>query len=347
MLGAAGSSPSPDPLAAEIGRWSRYVRTNSSTDELWLQAKDELTRAMDRAEEAMRAGRRLLAVERLADVQPDLEASVYLGELPAAERNSDAAFEAAWAEAGKELKADLGPPAPAALDGVTPAAVRAVGEAAIPSVRVYYEASLDYERNTMPNVGFYYLEVARAQRGLQTLCRSLSAPSTGKPPPVRSIQAELDALEGELLAAYRPPASIDHHKEFIVANSTLKEARELDAAGLRYGAMLRYLQAALRAAPLTGRVPALTAAEATRRLEEMRARLSEREAGTDDSLGTLFLEAGEADVAAAAPGESPATASAVATDVLPRYLAALEPAKLRPPQPAASVTVTLVRWPYT
>jgi len=41
------------------------------------------------------------------------------------------------------------------------------------------------------------------------------------------------------------------------------------------------------------------------------------------------------------------SAAAVAEVVLPRYLAALEPAKPRPPSPAPQVTVTLVRWPYT
>jgi hypothetical protein len=34
-------------------------------------------------------------------------------------------------------------------------------------------------------------------------------------------------------------------------------------------------------------------------------------------------------------------------DVLPRYFAALEPARPAPSRPAPKVTVTLVRWPYT
>ena len=39
---------------------------------------------------------------------------------------------------------ELAPPAADALAGVRPAAVRALGEAALPQVRVYYEASLEY-----------------------------------------------------------------------------------------------------------------------------------------------------------------------------------------------------------
>jgi hypothetical protein len=344
MIGATGSSPSADPLAAEIDRWSRYVRTNPSTDAMWLEAREGLIQSTARAEEALRAGRRLLAAERLAHVQPDLEASVYLGGLTATARHSDEAFEAAWAEAGRELAAG---PRTAGVEGVQPAAVRAIGEAAAPAARVYYEASREYERNTMPEAGFYYLGVARGELGLQVLCRSLSTPSKGAPPPVRSIREELDDLKGELLAAYRPPASIDRHKEFIGASATLKEARELDASGLRYGALLRYLQAALQSAALRGKAPALTPTEAARRLQEARSRLSRSQAGTDDSLGMLFVEAGEDDVAGSTAGKPPAAASAILADVLPRYFAALEPARPRPPQPAPSVTVTLVRWPYT
>lgn len=342
----AAAPPQPDPLAAAIQSWSQYLATNDSKDEMWLQIKEGATPAMSRVEEAMQGGRRLLALQRLASVQPDLEASKYLGNVPVADRHSDAAFEAAWAKAGKELAKDIGAPAPMALEGVTPAAVRAVGEAAVPAVKVFYEASLDYERNTMAEVGFYYLGVAQAQRDLAAFCRTLSSPSSLRPPPVRSLRGELDALESELLSAYKPPASIDKHREFITASSTLKEARELDTAGLSYGAMLRYLQAVLRAATLSGRVRALTAAEATFRLTDLRQRLSEA-GGVDQSIGWIFLEAGEADVASVATGTSPAQASAVVAEVLPRYLAALEPPRPRPASPPAAVTVTLVRWPYT
>src|SRR5262249_29785164 len=45
------------------------------------------------------------------------------------------------------------------------------------------------------------------------------------------------------------------------------------------------------------------------------------------------------------PGIAPAWP--VATDVLPRYFAALEPARPAPRLPAPRATVTLVRWPYT
>ena len=352
MLGALGalaaSTRSGDPLAAEVARWSDYLRTNTSTDEMWLQIKESSAAAMARVESAMKDGRRLLALQRLAAVAPNLESSEYLASLSPEARQSDAAFETAWKAAGRDLSAELPPPKASALAGVAPAAVRGMGEASLAQVRVFYDASLEYERNTMPDAGYFYLGLAKAQRGFAELCRSLSRPSSLKPPPLRSLAPELDALEGELLAAYRPPASIDRHKDFIGANAALKEARELNAAGLAYGATLRYLDAVLRAAPLTGQTPALTKEEAARRLAELEPRLANREGGVDQSLGRVFLEAAQADVASsAASNEPPAQASAIVTSVLPRYFAALEPAKPAASKPAPEVTITLVRWPYT
>jgi hypothetical protein len=341
----AASSRPGDPLAADIARWSQYVQTNESKDEMWVQLKEGAAAGMTRVEQAMAGGRRFLALQRLAAVRPDLDAAVYLLGLPPADRKSDAAFEEAWKRAGKELAPDLKTLAPGVLDGVAPAALRGVAEGALPQVKVFYEASLEYERNTMPDSGFYYLGAAKGQRDFAAFCRGLSQPSGRSAPPLRSIGGELDALEDEILAAYKPPASIDRHREFITASATLKEARELDAAGLRYGAMVRYLQSALRAAPLTGKGPVLTREEAARRVEEWKPRVVSP-GGVDQSLAQIFLEAAEADLATAS-SEPPVQASAVVTDVLPRYFAALEAAKPRPARPDAKVTVTLVRWPYT
>ena len=49
----------------------------------------------------------------------------------------------------------------------------------------------------------------------------------------------------------------------------------------------------------------------------------------------------------AAPGTSPALSSTIATRVLPRYIAALEPVRATEAPAGAAVTVTLVRWPFT
>jgi hypothetical protein len=343
-LGAGPSGPSPDPLAAEIERWSAFLRSDAASHGFWAGLKRENQPLLARAAQDVAKGRRLLALRRLTVARVSLATGDYLSTRPAEQRQDQARFEAEWARMGKVLGGDLGPPSPSALE-VKPAALRALGEAAILQVREYYVASLEYGRSTTPDAGLYYLATAQAQRELTALCRRLSTPSSLQPPPLRSLRAEIDGLQSDLLKAYRPPASIDRHGAFITANAAVKEARELDAAGLRYGAMQRYLEAAQLVVTLWPPAPPLPPAELQKRLDTFAARLAA--GGVDHSIGRMMLEGAQDELASAAPGTSPAGPIAIATDVLPRYFAALDPARPEAPKPTPQVVVTLVRWPYT
>jgi hypothetical protein len=304
---AGAADPARDPLVAEIGRWSAFLEKRPADDKLRQQAEPA------RAQEALTQGKRLLAVQRLADARDDLAVASWMS-ARTAEQRTEAGFEKEWERMGGTLKTRP------TTEDLHPAALRALAEASLPQVRTYYDASLEYGRNTMPEQGLYYLAAAQAKKEEVELLRSLSTPTSQGSPPLRSLQPELDALEAEMLAVYRPPLSIDRHPEFITASATLKEARELDEAGLRYGALLRYLQAALQSAPLRGASPPQGD------LAALEKRLSRKD--VDHSIGQLFVEAGK-------------------TEVLPLYFAALEPARPQPLAPAPRVTVTLVRWPYT
>lgn len=334
---AGAADQGRDPLAAEIERWSAFVESRPANDSL----RQETGPVLARAEEAMAQGRRLLALQRLAAARAELALAAYMDGRPPGQRKDMASFEAEWARMGEALEPDLGSTAPARLEDLHPAAARALGEAALPQVRIYYDASLEYGRNTTAEKGLYYLGAAQAQREVVELLRQVSLPSSRREPPVRSLRPELDALEAEMLAVYRPPVSIDRHGQFIAASSTLKEARELDEAGLHHGALLRYLQAALQFAPLRASSPPSRASSIAGEASALQARLSEGE--VDHSIGQLLLESAQAHLAA----DDSATAAILVGDVLPRYLAALEPARPREPGPASRVAVTLVRWPYT
>jgi hypothetical protein len=318
--GRAGEPSGPDPLAAEIERCAECRG----------------------AREALRDGRRLLALKRLAAERVEPSAAAYAKGLPA-DRKTPAGFEAEWARAGDDLRSDLVPPSPAAFDGVRPAAARALAEAALPQVKVYHQAGLEYGRNTTPEKGLFYLGAARAQSELADFFRALDEPSTGSPPPLRPLDPELDALESELLAAYRPPASLANHADFIATSAILKEARELNEAGLLHGALLRILEAAQGLAAL-GSGPPPGPETLAGRISAFEMRLSQSE--VDHSIGRMFLETAQAH-ASSEPGMSPAVAQAIVDDVLPLYFATLGPAPLAKPEPAPSVTVTLVRWPFT
>ena len=338
--GAVG--PEADRLSTEMDRWADYLRTNASTDETWKQVKAGAEPLMAQARSALASGRRLLAAQRLLAARSGLAAASYMQAPPASGVKDAAAFEAEWKRMASVLGERLSKPAAGALDGVRPAALRALGEAALPQSRVFYDASLEYGRATMPEYGLFYLGSARAAGETVDLCRSLWEAAPGAPPPVRPVRREIEALEGELLAAYRPPLSVDRHPDFIAASSQLKEARELAEAGLVHGALLRHLQAAQRFFPLRGR-PAAGTGAVGRQVRELEARLASD--GLDHSLGRLFLERAQEALAASPPDT--AAAEAIVSDVLPRYLAALEPAPKERPPATPKLTVTLVRWPYT
>jgi hypothetical protein len=349
LLTLSAASPAAkdvDPIAAEIARWSEFLKTHQSSVEFWEDTKKSVEPVLANAEKALASGKRLRALQYLGSAQGALAGEVYASGLPKDRLENASAFDAEWKRMGTVLGKGLDPPTPAAMDGVRPAAVRAIGEATLPQVRGYYDASLEYGHNTMPFFGYYYIGTAQGQLEFANFCRSISEPSAPPPPLLRSLAAELDALENDLLAAYRPPASIDRHSEFIGASATVNEARSLDAAGLRYGALLRYLQAAARTAPLrAGGPPAADADTVNRRLAEFDSRLSASK--VDHSIGRTVLQAAQVDISNAEPGTMPPGAAIIAGDVLPRYFAALEPARPAPPRPAPQVTVTLVRWPYT
>lgn len=331
-----------DRLAPEVERWSKFFRENTSTDELWGQLKSSIGPALERVDKARQDKRDLLALLRFSSVRENLSASAYLQGLNP-DAHQEAGFEAEWQRMAGVLRDALDKPSPTALEGVEPLAVRALGETALPRARIYYEASVEYGRNTMPDAGLFYIGAAQAQVEFAALCRSLSVRSGLAAPAVRAIDGELRALESEMLAAYRPPLSIDRHPEFIAASSALKEAKELNTAGLRYGSLLRYLQAAVRFAPLRPGWLDPDPSVVAQKLRSLRSRLEAK--GVDHSIGRMMLEFAETE--RDAPAAGPRNAAAIADDVLPRYFSALEPGRPLAPAVAARARVTLVRWPYT
>jgi hypothetical protein len=166
------------------------------------------------------------------------------------------------------------------------------------------------------------------------------------------LASDLTSLQRELLVAYRPPAALLLHSEFIVASSLLNDAVELDAAGFRHGALLRYLQATLQSAPLRKKpeVPAelRDAAAVSKQLAQFATNIAV--AGGDGSIALLFIDS--AQEALTGPAANLALATTSAIDVLPRYFAgtgsglpAATAVANAPRAPRA--VVTLVRWPYT
>lgn len=328
---ATGSSALPDPVAAAIARFTSVIEQSGSRGEIWKDAAGAVRPLLAAAAAASASGRRLLAIERLSRAWPEIEAAEFTASHSKAELSDIHFVETEWRK-NAALRDVTVPP-------IEPAVLRGLAEAALLESRGYYDASLDYGRNTAPQAALYYVGEAKGLQAFAKFAQSLSRRDARKAPPLRSLAGELEALQHELLTMYRPPASIERHPEFIRASSTLKEARELDAAGLRYGALVRYLQAALYG----GRFASLQSDDAIRaRLAEAKSRLAK--SATDDSVARLFIETAEADL------ESPdrhLVANAVASSALPRYFEAIAPSAATRATPKPLATVTLVRWPYT
>jgi len=333
-------------LADELARLRAVLDDPSRTFELWNQIKPGSAAALADAEQALAAGRRTLALERIVAARNQLAAAAYTGDRLATAGQDLSSLEAEWKRLGSSLRADLAAPAVASLATVRPAILRALAETAVSQARVYHDASLEYGRNTMPESGLFYLGAAQAQRDWVTTARDWSGSLAVGPPPARALGPEIDALQSVLLAAYRPPASIERHREFITASATLKEARELDAAGLRFGALLRFLQATSRVAQLKSMTAAQPDAATIReRLREVEARITA--APVDHSVARLFVEQAQAALDRAGDAAVPPAAAAAVSDVLPAYFAALGPVGPSAAKTAPTVRVTLVRWPYT
>jgi len=333
-----------DPLAGEIARSSAFVAADTASDELSVQIRRAVGPALAQSRGSLERGRRLHALLRLGAARTYLGALEFVREHADAARSQEA-LEAEWKRSRAALFAEPPEAAAASLARVRPAAVRAMAEAAVPAVQVSYDASLEYGRATAAESGLYYLGEAFAQHRMVELYRSLREPEERPEPMFRALGAELEALQGEMLAVYRPPVSIDRHGEFIGASAALKEARELDAAAMPRGALLRYLQATLRLQPLLASPPVFDAVATPAKLRAFEERLAA--ANVDHSIGRLFLEVAGSDLQDSSAAATHSVAAAIAEVVLPRYLAALEPAGPRAAPPAPEVTVTLVRWPYT
>jgi hypothetical protein len=340
------TAPPPDvtpALAEELGRWKTALADEARADTLWTQVRAGAQTVLTQADQALADGRTHVAAERLIVGRQNLAAANYVAQLPAGATEDLAALEAEWQRMRGELGVDTPPPAPSSGSALR----RAIEEAAAQQLKVYYDASLPYARNTTPLSGYTYLGIARSQQEAGRIAASLVPGDGRRQPRLRSIRPDIDALQAELLGLYRPPVSIEKHPDFIATSSLLKEARELDAAGRHYGALLRYLQAAMRFGMLEA--PAADALPRSAARARAAAELDRAAGGrVDHSVARLFAERAAFEVDRAESEAPPMIANAILARVLPRYYAALEPAPAAAVTAATpAVTITLVRWPYT
>jgi hypothetical protein len=206
------------------------------------------------------------------------------------------------------------------------------------------EGARGFATATGPKDGLFYLGEAAGQAEFSRFCAGLGLARKGKAIAVRSLLPELQALQEKANAAFQPPRSIDQHPRFIALNSTIKTARELDAAKLYAGALYQYLEAVRHLAMLDAAASgAPSQAVAVQAIEAARAKVAASK--DDDSIAQIFVERGAAQ--AAGTDDERRSARVIAETVIPAYYAARKSAAGVSKAPGKTIEITLVRWPYT
>ena len=295
------------------------------------------------------AGRLYLSLYGIGQVSDFIHGVWFVMDKAEAVKSSVPAFEAEW----EKLSASV-----AALDQQTraknwsdsPAALRALSETAEAMTIPLLEGGRGFAVSTEPKEGLFNIGEAQGQAEFAAFVASLHLPRKGAAYPLRSLLPELASLQQKVNAAFQPPRSIDLHTQFMVINSGLKQAADLDASKSYAGALCQYLKAVhdygrLEAGPVeTSRQPALKDA-----LAQARSRLNA--SGRDESIAQLFVEWAESSQAHP-DGSAPSAddwkgASVILDQVLPAYFAADHPLAAPERTAGKAIEITLVRWPYT
>jgi hypothetical protein len=224
--------------------------------------------------------------------------------------------------------------------------LRALVESALGSVGPLMAGSQGFAASGSPADGRFYLGQAQGQVEFAKFCATLDLERTGKAIPARSLLPELQSLQDRVDAAFVPPRSIDQHSRFIVLNSTLKTARELDAARSYAGALYQYLDAVRIFGLLDA--PELENSKKTELKQKVASLRAEVHSSKEDrSIAEIFLERAESLVASGANPEAWRGAFVIAYQVIPAYFHARQPSLVMKRPSEKTVRLTLVRWPFT
>lgn len=325
-------------LSTEIKQLRATAAAQPANDELWKDLHGDVDALLNRADGAISANRLYLGLDLIGYAQRLIQSFQ--------NTQTKTPFQAAY-DKERPVLISLDAKARQRDWSTAPAAMRALAESAEGQALTLVDASKAYAEVTSPTSGFFYLGEAKADEQFAGWVHALQVKRTGKPFHARDLSVELDALQQKVTAAFKPPASIDKHSEFIRLNSMLKTATELNAAGLHFGAAYQYL-AAIQQFGMTEDATPSPEQQSKLREELAAARATYSKSPDDDSLALMFVERAEEKLAGAdkKPPDAKA-AAAIVHNALPAYARLKTAAPSAPSKPTSEVVLTLVRWPYT
>jgi hypothetical protein len=319
-----------DTLAAEVRR-NRIILAAIPASPLVDGERPRLGGLLDDVESLLKAQRLGLALETLSSIAPGVTALVRAGAgwddtgTSSGKHIDDLVKEGEGV--GRALKANRD-----AFPKVKPrhqsAFVRAMAEQSFGQIDEYYEVAVDYGRFSGVSSGAYYLGRAEGQMAFALLLSGTVSLASKGSVPMTSLAGPIAALENDIVTAYAKPGSTAQHGNFIIANSSLKLARELDLHGWRLGSLVTLLRSlfALSLATLTppsaDEDPVLAA-----KADEFEKHFA---ASTrDDSVGEAFVEKARLALEKSRAGGDGAErerlrAAALLDAVIPRYLKIME-----------------------
>ena len=228
----SNAATTDDALSKDIKSWKEFIRTNTATDETSKYIRESSEPLLVKAEQALAEGKRFYALHVLAVIRGNLSAIKYMATLPTKTRKELPAFEEEWKKIGLTLAPVLSGKEKPNFDGLSDA-TRAIAEASYSEIKVYYDSSLDYGRDTDPDSGLFYLGVAQGQLDFARFCAELKDAKHSKSRTPDQLSDEIDQFENLLLSLYKPPASMEHHPIFIRSSAMIKQAHELIAANMK------------------------------------------------------------------------------------------------------------------
>jgi hypothetical protein len=347
-LPAAGQDAASQ-IKAEANRLQQSLKDKPVSFPDIPNANAMLSGILDSAEKSLDAGWVYLSLEQLVQAIEALQGARAMADKDDAAKSTVPGFEAEWERVSRDV-ATLNQKARERNWGDAQAALRAFSETAQAKTVPLLESGRGFAIALGPKEGYVYLGQAQGEAEFAKFSASLDLPRKASPYPLRSILPELQNLQEKAIAAYRPPRSIKLHPTFIVLNSALKLAQELDAERFYAGALYQYLEAVRQYGLLDAVAPGTARkSDLGNAIGRMQKQLDA--SGCDDSIARIYLERAESQLRHAdgsAPSEDDWKSAAVVIDqVLPAYFAAKNPPPALARASGGAVDITLVRWPYT
>ncbi len=344
----SSSSEVEEQVRHEIERLHRCV--SESTVAARLRKPAETKAALESLAAALENGSLMECLERLSPVREAIVTAQLRGTLSQQDgkpRSMDSVHPQVAAEILRITERDE------TIVLAIPAAVQALIDAACVQAEDYLLACGPQGKAVGEETGFYYLATARAHADYARFLKSLPHEDPlVRPPKLPELSGLLARIESGLLELYKPPAALGNHRDFIVASAKLKFARELFESGRSLASLRQALEAGRGLHRLKGGGQEAGREQLLQKIDEQRNDLESQD--IDHSLATVLLDSAESvllESSSSADEERMARReAAIAIDhLVPAYLECLRDAGRESvaDHPTPSVTLTIVRWPFT